>query len=77
MKRYFTAAGLNEWSDEHNAQMNAIVQALMQGRANKWLDHLERLGTAPATFTEFCTKFLEQFSVLDEENTAEDKICTA
>ena len=46
----------------------------MWGRASKWLDHLERLGTAPATFTEFCTKFLEQFSVLDDENMAQDKL---
>ena len=45
--------------------MNAIVQALMRGRASKWLDYLKRLGTAPAMFTEFCTKFLEQCSVLD------------
>ena len=74
MKRYFTAAGLNEQSNEHNAQMNAIAQALMRGRASKWLDHLKRLGTAPATFTEFCTKFLEQFNVLDDENTAWDKL---
>ena len=77
MKRYFTAAGLNEWSDEHNAQMNAIAQALMWGRASKWLDRLERLGTAPETFTEFCTKFLEQFSILDDENMARDKLRTA
>ena len=34
-------AGLNEWSDKHNAQMNAIVQDLMRGRASKWLDRLE------------------------------------
>ena len=67
MKRYYTAAELNERSDEHNAQMNAIAQALMQGRASKWLDHLERLGTAPATFMEFSTKFLENFSVLDDK----------
>ena len=77
VKRYFIAAGLNEQSDEHNAQMNAIAQALMQGRASKWLDHLERLGTAPATFTEFCTKFFKQFSVLDDENTARNKLRTA
>ena len=77
MKRYFTAAVLNERSDEYNAYMNAIAQALMRGRASKWLDRLERLGTAPAMFTEFCTKFLEQFSVLDDENTARDKLHTA
>ena len=41
VKRYFIAAGLNERSEEHNAQMNAIVQALMRDRASKWLDHLE------------------------------------
>ena len=40
VKRYFTAARLNERSDEHNAQMNAIAQPLMQGRASKWLDRL-------------------------------------
>ena len=74
MKQYFTAARLNKQSDEHNAQMNAIAQALMRGRASKWLDHLERLGTAPATFTEFCTKFLEQLCVLDDENMARDKL---
>ena len=74
MKRYFTAAGLNEQSDEHDAQMNAIAQALMRGRASKWLDRLERLGTAPAMFTEFCTKFLERFSVVDDENMAQDKL---
>ena len=77
VKRYFTAAGLNERSDEHNAQMNAIAQALMRGRANKWPDCLERLRTAPAIFMEFCTKILEQFSVLDDENTARDKLHTA
>ena len=54
--------------------MNAIAQALMWGRASKWLDRLERLGAAPVTFTEFCTKFLEQFSVLDDKNTAQDKL---
>ena len=74
MKRYFTAARFNEWSDEHNTQMNAKAQALMWGRASKWLDRLERLGTAPSTFTEFCTKFLEQLSVLDDENMAQDKL---
>ena len=58
VKRYFIAAGLNKKSDEHNAQMNSIVQALMRGRANKWLDYLEQLGTAPTTSTEFVTKFL-------------------
>ena len=59
VKKYFIAAGLNERSDEHNAQMNAIAQALMRGRASKWLDRLERLGTAPTNFTDFQTKFLE------------------
>ena len=77
VKRYFIAAGLNERSDEHNAQMNTIAQALMRGRASKWLDCLEQLGTAPATFTEFCTKLLEQLSILDDENTARDKLRTA
>ena len=59
VKRYFIAAGLNEQSDEHNAQMNAIAQALMRGQASKWLDRLERLGNAPTSFTEFQRKFLE------------------
>ena len=59
VKRYFIAAGLNERSEEHNAQINAIAQALMRGRASKWLDRLERLGTAPTNFTDFQTKFLE------------------
>ena len=77
MKRYFTAARLNKWSDEHNAQMNTRAQALMQGRASKWLDHLKQLGTVPVMFTEFCTKFLEQFNVLDDENMARDKLSTA
>ena len=45
----------------------------MRGRASKWLDHLKRLGTVPTTFTEFCTKFLEQLSVLGGENMAQDK----
>ena len=49
----------------------------MQGKASKWLDHLKRLGAAPATFMEFCTKFIEQFSVLDDENAARDKLQTA
>ena len=57
--------------------MNAIAQALMRGRASKWLDRLERLGTAPVMFTEFCAKFLEQFSVIDDENMAQDKLCMA
>ena len=57
--------------------MNAIAQALMQGRASKWLDHLERLGTALTNFTDFSTKFLEQFNVLDDENAARDKLRTA
>ena len=57
--------------------MNAIAQALMQGRAGKWLDHLERLGIAPTNFTDFAAKFLEQFSVLDDENMARDKLQTA
>ena len=39
--------------------MNAIAQALMRGKASKWLDHHEQLGTAPAMFMEFCTKFLD------------------
>ena len=41
------------------------------------MDILEQLGTAPATFTEFLTKYLEQFSVLDNENTAQDKLWAA
>ena len=57
--------------------MNAIAQALMQRRASKWLDHLERLGIAPTNFTDFSSKFLEQFSVLDDENMARDKLRTA
>ena len=57
--------------------MNAIAQALMQGKASKWLDHLERLGIAPTNFTDFSSKFLEQLSVLDDENTARDKLRTA
>ena len=77
MKRYFTAARINKRSDEHIAQMNAIAQALMRGRASKWLDCLERLGTEPASFTEFCTKSLEQFDFLDDENMARDKLHTA
>ena len=74
MKRYFTAAGLFDSNAEQSAQMNAIAQALMQGRASKWLDRLERLGIAPTNFTDFAAKFLEQFSVLDNENTARDKL---
>ena len=54
--------------------MNAIAQALMQGRASKWLDRLERLGTALTNFTDFSTKFLEQFSILDDENASRDKL---
>ena len=50
--------------------MNAIAQALVRGRASKWLDCLERLGIAPTNSTDFSAKFLEQFSVLDNENTA-------
>ena len=57
--------------------MNAIVQAIMRGRASKWLDHLERLGIALTNFTDFSAKFLEQFSVLDDENMARDKLRTA
>ena len=41
IKKYFIAAGLLEQDNMHNAQMNAIVQALMWGRASKWLDCLE------------------------------------
>ena len=57
--------------------MNAIAQALIRGRANKWLDHLEQLGIAPTNLTDFAAKFLEQFSVLDDENMARDKLWTA
>ena len=57
--------------------MNAIAQALMRGRASKWLDRLERLGIALANFTDFSSKFLEQFSVLDDGNMARDKLWTA
>ena len=57
--------------------MNAIAQALMRGRASKWLDHLEQLGTALTNFIDFSTEFLEQFSVLDDENAARDKLQTA
>ena len=56
--------------------MNTMPR-LMRGRASKWMDRLERLGTAPAMFTEFCTKFLEQFSVLDDENMAREKLHSA
>ena len=59
VKRYFIAAVLNKWSNEHNTQMNAIAQALMRARASKWLDRLERLETAPTNFMDFQTKFLE------------------
>ena len=31
------------------------------------------MGIAPANFTEFSSKFLEQFSILDDENMARDK----
>ena len=41
VKRYFTAVRLYEQSNDHNAQMNAIAQALMHGRASMWLDHFE------------------------------------
>ena len=61
----------------YNAQMNKIVQALMQGRTSKWLDHLKRPGTAPTSFTDFQTKFLEKFSVLDDENIAREKLWIA
>ena len=57
--------------------MNAIAQALMRRRASKWLDRLERLGITPMNFTGFSSNFLEQFSVLDDENTARDKLRTA
>ena len=66
------AASLNKASVEHNAQMNAIAQTLMRGRASKWLDYLEKLGTAPAIFTEFSTIYLQQLSILDNENTARE-----
>ena len=56
--------------------MNAIAQALMRGRASKWLDRLERLGTAPTNFTDFQTKFLEKFSVLNDKNMARDNLWT-
>ena len=46
----------------------------MRGSASKWLDRLERLGTAPSNFEDFCTKFLEQFSILDDVNVARDKL---
>ena len=57
--------------------MNAIAQALMRGRASKWLDHLKRLGTAPARFTEFCTKLIEKFSVIDTDDMSRDKLRAA
>ena len=57
--------------------MNAIAQALMRRRASKWLDRLERLGIAPTNYTDFSSKFLEQFSVLDNENMTRDKLWTA
>ena len=57
--------------------MNAIAQAFMKRRASKWLDRLERLGIALTSFTDFAAKFLEQFSVLDDENMARDKLWTA
>ena len=77
MKRYFIAAGLNEQSEQQNAQMNAIAQGLMRGKASKWLDRLERQGMAPTVFAEFSTKFLEQFSVIDDKNMAQDKLWMA
>ena len=61
----------------HNAQTNAIAQALMWGRASMWLDHLERLGTTPTSFTDFQAKFLEKLAILDDENTAWDKLHVA
>ena len=57
--------------------MNAIAQALMRGKASKWLDRLECLETAPKDFIEVSMKFLEQFGILDNENTARDKLWTA
>ena len=69
--RYFIATGLSELDDGYNLQMNAIAQPLMHGKASKWLDHLERLGTAPTTLTDLSTKLLAQFSVLDDEKTAQ------
>ena len=59
LKRYFIAAGLNEQNDKHNAQINAIAQALMWGRASKWLDRLERLEIALTSFLDFQMEFLE------------------
>ena len=46
----------------------------MWRKASKWLDHLEQLVTVLTTFTDFCTKFLEEWSILDDENTARDKL---
>ena len=58
----------------YNAQKNDIAQTLMRGKASKWLDHLEQLGTALITFINFCIKFLEEWSILNDENTARDKL---
>ena len=43
----------------HNAQINTIAYAFILGKASKWMDRLEQLGTALTTFTDFCTKSLE------------------
>ena len=54
--------------------MNDIVQALLAEKAAKWLDRLVHLGNEPTDWSEFKDTFLKQYSVLDDESKARDKL---
>ena len=54
--------------------MNNIAQALLAERAAKWLDRLVHLGNEPTTWEEFKDAFTKQYSILDDESHARDRL---
>ena len=74
--RYFTAVGLDKDEQAHSVWMTNICCTLMQGNAAWWMDHLEALEEAPSMFREFQEVNQNKYLLLDDANTAWDKLRT-
>ena len=49
---------MKDFNVAHSKQMCNIAQALMAGKAAKWLDKLDMTGITPKNFADFKTAFL-------------------
>ena len=47
---------------------------MLAEKSAKWLDRLVNLGNEPTDWSEFKAAFLKQYSVLDDEQVARDKL---